>query len=607
MGPHSLSFDRPSDLSPECRDLIIYLAHEHLLQASIVAPLVKTREHLVQYRQMLATGIQMLETVIRDANCPQSTQAYSAYILAQVLFSETECLDRVVSVLGQGMILAQRSGLSDLVLQMECLNVRALCKTSRNAALLHCNKCLDKYQGMYDNYAYHTLQLLRFDLTLDNSLPQAFDIFKSWETLPDSIPKSFLQLYGISKALDYNVGNYEETLLTLDHMRAFEEASECTETIPQVAMLRCMMTVLVALRRDCDIPVKEASKALETLLRSLNRKASKREMVWKNWNIDGTIKLAGARGSTFNIQWVTQSQCTQYCYYLLGLAALRHHTTLKYGRELLKDCLKLLDRDQEDIPKEPLPRASISHISDNTAQKLALRCNVHLYIALVNFSGLAYKKGHRSFERFVTLSKGLPEEASDDLYSMSCLVAALSSQTSGKWKKALKYYKRIESDDPLYPAALANICCINPSTANMDTLKQLINEMSPEHHGLKHAMFEVIRLVHDTSNMSSLDRQESMKKAQKALHLGMTQQLSYATTLACVDMFGSTAEKNLELGNAFRTALSESDCVWAYVIGEKKKGYLHQLGQEEKLEQLNTSVANIGKHVHILMGEEKSI
>ncbi|KAG5367844.1 hypothetical protein CKK34_1430 [Yarrowia sp. E02] len=389
-------------------------------------------------------------------------------------------------------------------------------------------------------------------------------------------------------------------------MRVFEETSECTETIPQVAMIRCMIAVLVALRRDDDTAVKQASEALETLLRSLNRKAIKRDMMWENWNIDGTIKLNGAQGSTFNIQWITQAQCAQYCYYLLGLAALRHHTTLKYGRELLKDCIKLLDRDEEEIPKTLLQRASISHISDSTAQKLALRCNVHLYLAIVNFCGLAYKKGHRSFERFVTLSKGLPEEASDDLYPMTCLVAALAAQTSGKRKKALKNYKRIGADDPLYPIALANICCLNPTTENMDALKQLMAEMSPEHHMLKHAMFEVVRLVHDTGNMSSIDRLESMKKAQRALHLGMNQQISYATTLACVDMFGSTAEANIELGNVFRTAISESDCVWAYVIGEKKKEYLHQLGQVEKLDQLNLSVTNIGKHVYNLVSEGKA-
>lgn len=605
MGPNSNS-DRPTALSPDCRDLIIYLAHENILQASIVAPRVKTREHLVQYRHLLTTGITMLEAVIHDSNCPQHTQAYSAYILAQVLFSETECLDRVLSVLGQGMIIAQRSGLSDLVLQMECLNVRALCKTNRNAALIYCNKSLEKYKDMYDNYAYHALQLLLFDLTLDHSLPQAFDIVKSWETLPDSIPKSFLLLFGISKALDNHVGNYEETLIILDKLRVFEESSESAKTIPQLSMLRTMVTLLVALRRDDDTPVQEASKALETQLRSLNREATETEGVWENWNIDGTIKLAGIQGSTFNIQWITQGQCTPYCYYLLGTAALRHHTTLQYGRNLLKDCLTLLDNNEEATHSGIIKRASFSYISDSLAQKLALKCNVHLFMALVNFSGLAYKKGNRSFERFATLSKKLPGEVSDELYPMMCLVAALAAHTSGKLKRALKYYNRIDSDDPLYPMAIANLCCLKPSTENMDALKQVIAEMSPEHHKLKHAMLELVRLVHDSANMSSLDRQESMKKIQRAVHLGLTQQLSYATKLVCVEMFGSTAEKNLELGDAFRTAVSESDCVWAYVIGEKKKEYLHQLGQEEKLKQLTSSVENLGLHVNCLMENGKT-
>lgn len=601
MGPQKVNFDRPADLSPDARDLIIYLAHETLLQASIVAPQVETLEHLVQYRHLLTTGITMLETVIHDANCPQHTQAYSAYILAQVLFSETECLDRVVSVLGQGMILAQRSGLSDLVLQMECLNVRALCKTNRNAALIYCNKCLEKYEGMYDNYAYHALQLLRFDLTLDNSLPQAFDVFKSWETLPDSLPKSFLLLFGISKALDNHVGNYEETLAILEKLRVFEESSEIAQIVPQVIMLRTMIALLVALRRDDDTPVQDASKALEKQLRLRNRKAKDTEGVWENWNIDGTIKLVGEQGSSFIIQWITQGQCTPYCYYLLGMAALRHHSTLHYGRGLLKDCLTLLDNEEEEVTSGLLKRASISNISDSAAQKLALRCSVHLYMALVNFSGLAYKKGARSFERFAALSKKLPTEVSDELFPMTCLIAALSAHTSGKRKKAMKYYKRIDSDDPLYPIAIANLCCLKPSTENMDALKQVIAEMSPEHHKLKHAMLELVRLVYDSANMSSLDRQESLKKVQGALHQGITQQLSYATKLVCVDMFGSTAEKNLELGDAFRTAVSESDCVWAYVIGKKKKEYLYQLGQEEKLQQLTASVDNLGLHVNNLM------
>ena len=154
--------------------------------------------------------------------------------------------------------------------------------------------------------------------------------------------------------------------------------------------------------------------------------------------------------------------------------------------------------------------------------------------------------------------------------------------------------------------AIANLCCLKPSTENMDALKQVIAEMSPEHHKLKHAMLELVRLVHDSANMSSLDRQESMKKIQRAVHLGLTQQLSYATKLVCVEMFGSTAEKNLELGDAFRTAVSESDCVWAYVIGEKKKEYLHQLGQEEKLKQLTSSVENLGLHVNCLMENGKT-
>ena len=126
---------------------------------------------------------------------------------------------------------------------MECLNVRALCKTNRNAALIYCNKSLEKYKDMYDNYAYHALQSLLFDLTLDHSLPQAFDIVKSWETLPDSIPKSFLLLFGISKALDNHVGNYEETLIILDKLRVFEESSESAKTIPQLSMLRTMVTL----------------------------------------------------------------------------------------------------------------------------------------------------------------------------------------------------------------------------------------------------------------------------------------------------------------------------------------------------------------------------
>ncbi|KAG5355640.1 hypothetical protein CJU89_5341 [Yarrowia sp. B02] len=329
---------------------MIFHAHEILLEASRIAPKVKTHMHLLQYRQLLTTGIASLEAVIHDANCPEHTKAYTSYILAQVLFAETESLGRVLSALGQGMILAERNGLSDLQLQMECLNVRALCRTNRNAAMLYCNKCLDKYPEMHGNYAFHTLQLLHFDLTLDNSLPQAFAISKSWEELPDSIPKSFLLLYSISKSLDYNVGNYEESQDTLEKMRMFEESSAMLETVPQVVMLRHMVTLLVTLRRDDDTPVKKASEALETVLRTLDRTAKTNGNVWENWNRDGTIKLLGEQGSTFSIQWLSQNQCESFCHYLLGLAGLRHHASLEYGRGLLQDCLELINLNEEDAP-----------------------------------------------------------------------------------------------------------------------------------------------------------------------------------------------------------------------------------------------------------------
>lgn len=577
--------------------MLVYSANEFLQQAAILAPQVRSRAHLIQYRQLLTAGIATLEALLADAYCPQHIQVYTCYILAQVLYSETECLDRVVTLLTQGMTIAQRCGLSDLVLQMECLNVRALCVTNRKAALFYCNRGAEKYNAMVNNYAFHTFQLLHFDLMLDNSLPQAFALSHTWQALPDSIPKSFLIMYGFAKAVEYNVGNYDETLATLWYLKEYGENVDIMNHFPQMAILNSMLSLTVVLRRDAVDPVTEAGKELEGVLNELNSKAqAKGELFWEKWNVDGSIRVQGAHGSTFNVQWITQFQCLQQCYFLLALAALRRPESTVYGRGLLKECLELMENDEQDQTKQHLNSATLSQIADYSYKRRKLKATVLLYLTLVNFCNLAYKKGRRSFERFVTLSSELEETDQEDLSQLSTFVAALAAQTGGKPKRALRHYRNIDRDGILYSSAIANMCCIDPSPGNIDLLKHAVSTLSPEHHVLKHATVELVRLVQDTT-MSPLDRLESIRKVQKGIHQSMTLQISYASTLICLETFGSTAEKNIALGGALKTAVNETDLVWAYVIGEKNKELLHQLGQQDQLDTLTTNLAKIEKHV----------
>lgn len=589
-----------AELSHEGRDLLIYTAHEILWTASSLASQVKTTEQLQQYRHLLTVGITSLETVINDRNCPQITRCYTMYILAQVLYCETACLDRVESLLSKGIGMASQSGLWDLVLQMECLNVRVLSSTNRKAALYHCTKCLEKFSNMHENYSYYTLQMYQFDLTLDTSPQQAFEISQQWQNLPDGPPKSFLVLYGFIKALDLNRHNTESNMAVLQQLRQVEQQANLSFYVPQVTMLRLMVTLMITLQRDHFQPVKEASNALEAFLGHLNQQAAnKPDKSWDNWYIDGSIKLTGGHGSTFNIQWLTQQQCVQLSYLLIALSRLRYYKTKSAARELLKTCIRLTERDNDT--QAPLQASSFSHVSDALTQQLKLQCTAYLYLSLIEFCSLAFKKGRRALDKFVSLSKKLPEKEAEELQSLSWLVAGLGAHAGGRPENALGYYRRISPQDGIYWAAIGNICSLDPSEENLNALRQTMGELPDEHHVVKNAMSEIIQLVQNSPDTTLLQRQESMQKAWRALNMGMTQQLSYVCSLVCVDRFDTIAEKTVAMESSLQAAVAASDCVWAYVIGLKNEELLHQLGQQDKLDGLHRNMDKVKGYVSMLI------
>lgn len=586
-----------TELSHESRDLLIYTAHEILWTASSLASQVKTTEQLQQYRHLLTVGITSLETVINDRNCPQITRCYTMYILAQVLYCETACLDRVESLLSKGIGMASQSGLWDLVLQMECLNVRVLSSTNRKAALYHGTKCLEKFSNMHENYSYYTLQMYQFDLTLDTSPPQAFAISNQWLSLPDGPPKSFLLLYGFIKALDLNLANTETTLNVLKQLHEVEQRANLAFYVPQVTMLRLMVTLMIVLRRDHFQPVKEASDALEHFVGLLNQQAAnKPDKAWENWYIDGSIKLTGGQGSTFNIQWLTQQQCVQLSYLLIALSRLRHYKTKTAARELLKTCIRLCETE-----KGVSQASSFSHVSDSLTMQLKLQCTAYLYLSLVEFCSLAFKKGRRALETFVTLSQKLPEKDAEELQAFSWLVAGIGAHAGSRSDKALSYYRRISPQSGIFWAAIGNICCLEPTEDNINTLVNTMNELPSEHHVVKHAMAEIVQLVQENPDVSHLQRQASMQKAWRALNMGMTQQLSYVCSLVCVDRFDTIAEKTSAMESSLQAAVAASDCVWAYVIGLKNEELLHQLGQQDKLEGLHRNMDKVKGYVAMLI------
>ncbi|KAG5356439.1 hypothetical protein CJU89_6192 [Yarrowia sp. B02] len=586
-----------TELSHESRDLLIYSAHEILWTASSLASQVQTPAQLQQYRHLLTVGITSLETVVNDRNCPQITRCYTMYILAQVLYCETACLDRVEALLSKGIGMATQSALWDLVLQMECLNVRVLSSTNRKAALYHCSKCLDKFATMQGNYSYYTLQMYQFDLTLDVSRPQAFAISAQWQGLPDGPPKSFLVLYGLVKALDLNLGQTEAQMEVLEQLRNVEQAANLAYYVPQVTMLRLMVTLMVALQRDHFQPVKDASDALEQFLAHLNAQAAnKPDKSWDNWYVDGSIKLTGGQGSTFNIQWLTQQQCVQLAYLLIGLARLRHYKTKPAARELLKTCISLTERSSA-VPQA----SSFSHVSDALTHQLKLQCTAQLYLALVEFCSLAFKKGRRALDRFVALSAKLPEKDAEELQSFSWLVAGVGAHAGGRPEAARQYYERISPQNGIYWAAIGNICCLDPSEQNLALLKQTLENMPPEHHVVKHAMGEIIQLAQNKADQTLLQRQESMQRAWRALNMGMTQQLSYVCSLVCVDRFDTIAEKTAAMESSLQAAVAASDCVWAYVVGLKNEELLHQLGQQDKLDGLHRNMDKVKGYVSMLI------
>lgn len=591
----------PTELSHEARDLLIYTAHEALWTASSVASQIKNTQQVQQYRHLLTTGISALEAVVNDRNCPQNTKAYTTYILAQVLYCETSCWNRVEFLLSRGMVMATQSGLLDLVLQMECLNVRVLSRTNRKAALHHCMKCLEKYSNMHENYAYYTLQMFQFDLMLDTNPRHAFETSQQWEQLPDGPPKCFLLLYGFIRALQMNIGSIDETVHALGRIKAIEEQTNLAHYVPQVTMLRLVVKLLVSLRRDVYEPVETAARELESFIGALQQSAANRNSTeWENWYVDGSIKLTGGQGSTFNIQWLTNVQCTQMVNLLLGVARLRNYKTKSAARANLKECIRLVDAQQPGIGV-PGQASCFSHVTENMALQRTLKCTALLYLSLVEFCSFAFKKGRRAFDRFVSESKKLSKEEGYKLQRMAFLVAGVGAHCSGRTKKAMKYYMKIDQDEDTFILAIANMCCIDPSEKNMTTLKETMAEIPQENHILKHSLFEILRLVEGSQDMSPLERQESMRVAWKSLNQGMTQQLSYVCTLVCVDRFETIAEKSAAMESSLQAAISASDCVWAYVIGLKNRELLHKRGQQDRLDGLNKNMVKVKKYVSMLI------
>lgn len=613
-----------------------YIQAAHGMSTSLAGAGVSARD-LLEYHNLLAAGMNCLDTVIRNCAIPDKRkEARIRLRLASLLLEETENDWEAEETLSKGIPVCERARLSDLKYAMHHLLARISFKSGKyKAAMTAVDKLAieaDKLQLLHWSYAFRFLRV-SFGLLAPESQRETSVMVKNLMAISQLASRNYHHAVEIVaatiEAMVHLKSRHADSVDLATRALATARTHQLTlamTTMPQIrALLDCIDLACTLARFNHQLS-QTKMQAMQSNMDAITRDP--------HWSTDGAlyvplgvkkdVDMGAETGGimkqtkegevTLHFTWLTKTQVYSFGFLLSGLSVMNKSASNEQKAEtFLAEGIKLSKLNLELAPQ------SLSAASEKYNKQLQLRIMLRLYVVFACCGRadweVATTKGLEALRRDLAELDARPDQ---HLQTLMAYLEALCKHGLGDLDGALRLYQgadltlKPETDtkpgatnvDPIKVlAALNSILIMRGFGQNheADLLLQsiesscvvLVNSTGNEHgNKAMEAAFYVMQATSSAQKATDSAIITTKKHLQNAVlaakAVGNTQLLCIVMNIMTDAFFhnivGDQAEKSAKAGRTL--ALKSQDKLWTAVADGMYAETLEKCGKKVEAEQM---------------------
>ncbi|KAH8600934.1 cohesin loading factor [Bisporella sp. PMI_857] len=444
--------------------LMISLAEEFFDAAHRIAPYISNSMSpggLEEYQKLVATGLGLLETALKNVRLPPRLEANIRLRYAGILFEETENYMEAETALSKGIVLCERNHYFDLKYAMQFLLAKIMFTKTPKAAL----KALDA--NIADAEAYHhfswvyALRFLRASKSLALGLPT-----ERWKENFESIRAVAQQQsdHGIwtaaclMEALAHLRSNNQDSIENAQGAIAAARSyqTEVGNQIPQLLSLAHIVDVACGLRQGNAVVMNSKLEAMQRMMDGILRDEESWGMLTDNIAIpinrtpkssqvvssDTRTVLGIGHDGRDNLMLSFLSKKDAYSLiYLLG-GMIKVHTYSQ--EEKTMKAMKYFESGLSSLEASASKNANISGLLPDCISQVQWReqiiCYYCTYMAFCTAAVSDWAKVRKFMEKLNTAINGLHKSLVGPLGTISMYISGIYHQGTGDLDSALQIF-----------------------------------------------------------------------------------------------------------------------------------------------------------------------
>ncbi|KAK9452332.1 cohesin loading factor [Limtongia smithiae] len=564
------------------------IAQDYFARAHKYSTRLCSREDVLAYYKLVATGTQCYEAVLKERTMPY-VECLAALWYCEALFSEgTKGFDEAEEVLNKAIALAGRNNLHDIKFTMLHLSIRMLSHTNARAGQRLLQQCLREAETTGTDTWTYTFIYLRSTLHLN-----AGDYVNALTSLRPLLGCTSSEVrnlgYMTSALVSLRQQNFAAATGFLSQARSCE--SDYTRTyIPQLVVMRKYYDALTVLMSGgVTSVVEEKLKAVHEALDGQPHELGK----WRGWSDEGLFYVllpAGGERSTTAIplqfKWWCQAEVYLMAYLISGCMHLNTSFESRKAQKYFLEGLKVVDYELHGKLLEHanddsyFPSLTIHQAAQRTDFLSTARSYLQFYLCLESFT-----RGEWNSELLIALVNAVAEldaSLTAQLSPLTVYICGLYFQATGKLGSALEAYAMLRqslmpSSELAILASMAIVVIFRGDTYNDgQQAADIARELEPivvacPRYGIR-ATWALVNAVHKSP--SPIAPLLSMMK-----ELANTQLMGIALHVAATTAT-DREQKSRASQAAFATAKRTQNALWCYVSGSLAADMLRLEGKE---------------------------
>ncbi|KAK9465189.1 cohesin loading factor [Lipomyces arxii] len=571
-------------------------AREYFDKAHAKSTIMKTREDVLAYFKLIATGIRCLEAVIGERTQPY-IECLAVLWYSETVFLETKQFELAEEALNKAISLAGRNNLYDVKFTMVHLLVKILATTNTRAAQKLVNTCLKEAEMTGLETWIYTFQYLRASLHF--SCNEYSNVISNMKPLSSSRSNEIRYMAQLASSLVHlrqnNPVQANECLI-----EAAKYETEFTRAhVAQLVVMRALYEALAWQMLGNPVQAEEKVRALHACLDNQTQDGTSR---WVNWQPDGTYYVVlpptdtGVPQIPLRFQWWSQSEVYVVSCLLSGMVCVHTSWNKRKASKFFAEGIRVIDNEMFGQSCNAAPSMTLQQASDRIEFFRTAKFFIQFYACLEKFV-----RGDWSAETFpglVEAAEVLPPVIIDVAYPMIVYLGGMFFQARGQLRSALEAYSILRStlNSTSELSILATLGMISiyrgDTVGSFEQASILMSELEPimVSCSSKKIQFAWTMIKALDTSQTGLEIQNMIAELLTAAREIGNSQFTTIVMYLGASVFSDKAKMESSALGAFLNAKKCRDVLWCWVTGNLSTELLQQNGKElmaEKQKHIN--------------------